>query len=203
MASDLRTQQTPKTGSSTKVVLAERVYMAPSDVILAYTAPTAKLGNAAPGGTWVDLGIVAGSKVDLTYTKEIAYIETGLEKVRRGSYLKGKTAQAVFTLEQYDMALFESLSGLTRTQVQNNAGNAVIGGLIHIGQDSIVNRSLLFIGTGVIDGKEYHHYSAKGGLSFTFEMQEDSRVIKCTADLYSFVPTNESIGAYLSLYILD
>lgn len=102
------TKQPPLSGASTKVVLAERVYFAAADTV--YADPAARLDGADPVG-WNDLGIVENSRVNLTYTKDIRYVETGIEKVRRGAYSLGKTAETQFTLEQYDIEQMELLTG--------------------------------------------------------------------------------------------
>src|SRR5512139_1677632 len=108
MASNVWTQGSPVAGSSTKVVLAQRVFLAPADTT--YSDPTAALNGTSPASPWVDLGIVAGSKVTLTYNKETKYIETGLERVRRGAYISGKNANLQFSLEQFDIDVLEDIS---------------------------------------------------------------------------------------------
>ena len=197
MASNLYTTQTPRNDASTKVVLAERAYIAAADS--GYADPTAKLEGATPaisgGGSWDDLGVVQGSQIQLTYSKETKFIETGIEKVRRGSYVLSKTAQAAFTLEQFDMAVIELVSGLTKTTFSG-------GAKIHVGQDDVVNRAFLFVGVNKTDDKEYHTYCKKGGLTWQIEQADDARVMKVTADLYAFNPGSGG-DAYYTLFIVD
>ena len=193
MPSNKYTTQPPKSGASTKTVLAERAYV--HTVNTAYADPGAKLDGADPAG-WTDLGIVAGSKVQLNYTKEVKYVETGIEKVRRGSYVMGKSAQAVFTLEQYDVDIIEILTAQTATAVGG------IGGKLYIGQDDIVEKALLFVGTNKVDGKEHHIYCKKAGITWQTQEQDDARVIQVTADLYAFDPGN-GLDAFFVWYVLD
>jgi hypothetical protein len=188
------TQQPPKAGASTRTVLAERVYYANADTVFA--DPGAKLDGADPGG-WTDMGIVGGSRVTLTYTKEVKPVNTGIEQVRRGSYTMAKSANMAWTLEQYDIDTISTLSGLSITAV------GAIGGKLHLGQDDIVEKALLFAGTNKVDGKEFLHYSKKASLTWSIDQEDDARVLKVVADLYSFLPASETVEAYLTLYVLD
>jgi hypothetical protein len=194
MASNAYTKQTPKSGSTVKAVIAERCFV--HTAATAYVDPVAKLDGATPSG-WSDLGIVMGSKVALTYTKELRYVETGIERVRRASYLTQKTAQAQFTLDQYDIDVLELLTGLTADAV------GVIGNKIHIGQDDVVSKAILFVGTNVVDGKEYHTYCPSANLAWNLEDNDDAKVMRVTADLFAFVPSGETVEALYSLYVLD
>jgi hypothetical protein len=196
MASNKYTQQTPLAGSTVRAVIAERCYIAPNNT--AYADPGAKLDGADPAAPWADLGIVAGSKVALTYNKTTSYIETGIEKIRRGAYIMGKTAQAVFTLEQFDMGVLEQITGLTATAL-----GGAIGKKIHIGQEDLVEKSLLFVGTNKVDDKEYQTYCKSGAVTFNIEDSNDSRVLKVTADLFAFTPSGETKDAFFTMFILD
>lgn len=189
------TKQPPISGASTAAVMAERVYIAPADTV--YGAPGAKLAGADPGGAWVDLGIVKDSRVTLNYTKDIKYVETGIEKVRRGAYTLGKTAEASFMLEQYDIDSVALLTGLT---IQAVGG---IGGVLHIGQDDVVERALLFIGTNKLDGKEHHIYCKKGVVVFQVQQEDDRRLLAATASLYPFVSTGETDEGFYDWFVLD
>lgn len=197
MASDKWTQQTPLTGQTIKAVLAERVYCAPADTV--YADPSAKLAGADPASPWQDLGIVQNSKVQISYTKEVKLIKTGIDQIVRGAYLTGKTAQAVFTLEQFDSTVLQAVSGLTADVV----GSPSIGTKLHIGQEDIVYLSLLFTGTNKIDAMEFQTYSKKAAVSFAFEDSDDARVCKVTADLQAFTPANETVDALFTMYILE
>ena len=189
------TKQPPLAGSSTKVVLAERVYIADADTV--YADPAARLDGDDPAAPWEDLGIVMNSRVNLTYTKDIRYVETGIERVRRGAYSLGKTAEATFTLEQYDLGQLEQVTSLTRDNVGANSGK------LHIGQDDIVDKALLFVGVNKIDNKEHHIYCKKGTISFNVAQEDDFRVLQVTASLYPFVPAGETDEAYFTWYVLD
>jgi hypothetical protein len=194
MPSNKYTKQPPLAGASTKVVLAERVYIAAADT--AYTDPVARLDGGDPAG-FSDLGIIANSRVNLSYTKDIRYVETGIEKVRRGSYSLGKTAEVTFTLEQYDIEQIELITGLTADAV------GAIGEKLHIGQDDIIERALVFVGVNKVDNKEHHIYCKKGTMSFALAQEDDFRVINVTASLYSFVPSGETEEAFYTWYVLD
>jgi hypothetical protein len=189
------TKQPPISGASTAAVMAERVYIAPADTV--YADPSARLDGADPGGVWIDLGVVKDSRVNLAYTKEIKYVETGIEKVRRGAYTLGKTAEASFMLEQYDIDTVSLLTGLTITTV------GAIGGKLHLGQDDIVNKALLFVGVNKFDGKEHHIYCKKGTLTFNVQQEDDRRLLNASVALYSFVPAGETLEAFYSWYVLD
>lgn len=195
MPSNKYTQQTPKAGSSIKVVLAQRVYLAP--VNTAYSDPSAKLDGADPAAPWVDLGIVEGSKVTMNYTKETNYVETGIEKIRRGAYITGKQCQMTFDLSQFDKAALESLTGLTADVVGS------IGSKIHLGQEDLVEGALLIIGTNKVDGKEHQYYCKKAALVFQVDEANDARIMKVTADLYAFTPAGETVDAFVTMYVLD
>jgi hypothetical protein len=194
MASNKWTQQTPLAGSSIRTVLAERVYFAAADTVFA--DPTAKLDGGTPAG-FTDMGIVAGSKVTLVYTKEVKAVNTGMEQVRRGSYTMAKSAKCSFTLEQYDIDTVAMLTGLTVTAV------GAIGGKIQLGQDDIVEKALVFVGTKKVDGKEFYHYSKKASLAWSIDEADDSRVIKVEADLYLFLGTGETVEGFISMIVLD
>jgi hypothetical protein len=194
MASNKYTQQPPISGASIRSVIAERCYVAA--VNTAYADPGAKLDGADPAG-WTDLGIVANSKVQMTYNKDIKYIETGIDKVTRGAYTMGKTAEAQFTLEQFDLDTLELITGLTADAVGG------IGGKLHIGQDDIIEKALLFVGTNKVDGKEYHTYCKKASLVYSFQDQDDARVLQVTARLYAFTPSGETVDAFFTMYVLD
>ena len=189
------TKQPPVAGSSTKVVLAERVYMAPADTV--YADPVARLDGADPAAPWVDMGIVGNSRVNLTYSKDVRYVETGIEKVRRGAYMLGKTAECTFVLEQYDIPQVESLTGLTATAV------GAIGNKLQIGQDDINDMALLFIGVNKVDGKEHHIYCKKGTVSFQIQQEDDFRVFNVSASLYPFIASGETEEGYYTWIVLD
>lgn len=176
-------------------MLAQRVYIAPADQ--AYADPTAKLDGADPAAPWVDLGIVEGSKVNLTYSKETNYIETGIEKIRRGAYITGKTAQMTFDLSQFDSGVLEEISGLTADAV------GAIGKKFHIGQEDLVQRALLVVGTNKIDGKEHQYYCKKGALTWSIEEADDARILRVVADLFAFTPGGETVDAFMTVFILD
>lgn len=195
MPSNKWTQGSPLSGASTRAVIAERVYIAP--VGTAYADPSAKLEGADPASPWADLGIVKDSKVTLTYTKDVKPVETGIEKVRRGSYTLGKKCMASFVLEQYDIDTFALVNGLSPTAV------GVIGSKMFIGQDDIVEKALLFLGTNKVDGKEFQHYTSKASLSWSIEESDDSRTIKVDADFYSFLPAGETVECFVTMYVLD
>jgi hypothetical protein len=194
MPSNKWTQQPALSGSSIRTVLAERVYYAAADTV--YADPVAKLEGADPAG-FSDLGIIGGSKVTLTYTKEVKGVMTGMEQVRRGSYSMAKACKATFTLEQYDLDTIAIVSGLTPGTV------GAIGGKLHLGQDDVVEKALLFVGTNKVDGKEFHHYSKKCSINWSIDQEDDSRVMKVEADMYAFTPASETVDAYLTMYVLD
>lgn len=194
MASNKWTQGTPLSGASTRAVLAERVYYAAANT--AYADPTAKLNGADPAG-WSDMGIVKDSKVTLTYTKEVKPVETGIEKVLRGAYVLSKKCMATWDLEQYDIDTIAILSGLSITAV------GVIGGKLTLGQDDLVEKSLLFLGTNKVDGKEFHHYTKKATLEFAVGEDGDSRTLKATAQFYSFLPSGDSVEGFVTIFVLD
>lgn len=195
MPSNKWTQQTPISGASTRTVLAERVYFAPANTV--YADPSAKLNGADPGAPWVDLGVVKDSKVSLSYTKEVKPVETGIEKVRRGSYSMAKKCSAQFTLEQFDVDTISLLSGLSITAV------GAIGGKLNLGQDDVVEKALLFLGTNKVDGKEFQHYSKRAVISWETAEDGDARVIKVTADFYSFLAAGETVEGFVTVYVLD
>ena len=195
MPSNKYTKQPPISGSSTKVVLAERVYIAPADTV--YADPSARLDGADPGGAWIDLGVVMNSRVNLTYTKDIRYVETGIERVRRGAYSLGKTAECTFTLEQFDIGAMEQVTDLTAGVV------GAIGEKLHIGQDDIVDKALLFIGVNKVDDKEHHVYCKKGTIAFNIAQEDDFRVLQVTSSLYPFVPAGETEEAFYTWYVLE
>src|ERR1044072_7051114 len=177
------TKQPPVSGASTAAVMAERVYIAAADT--AYAAPAARLDGTDPVG-WTDLGVVKDSRVNMSYTKEIRYVETGIERVRRGSYSGSKNAETNFMLEQYDLDTISLLTGLSIDAVGG------IGGGLHIGQDDVVEKALLFIGINKVDGKEHDIYCKKGTLAFQIQQEDDRRIVSATASLYPFVPSGET-----------
>lgn len=189
------TKQTPISGQTVRAVLAERVYIAPADT--AYADPAARLEGADPSAPWVDLGVVGGSRVNLTYTKDIRYVETGIERVRRGAYSLQKTAECAFMLEQYDLTIVERLTGLSQDVVGANSGK------LHIGQDDIIERALLFVGTNKTDNKEHHIYCKKGTIAYNVGQEDDARVLNVTASLYPFVPSGETEEAFFTWYVLE
>jgi hypothetical protein len=195
------TQQTPIAGESIRAVLADRVYVTTSGTD--YADPAAKLeGDSEPAGSpaWVDLGVVANSKATLTYNKEVKYVETGIDKVRRATYLTGKNAQLAFTLEQYDMVVIQAISGLTEIAV------GAVGSKIFIGQEDIIEKAVLIVSTNKIDNKEHHLFSKKAYLTFQVGETDDYRVMNVTAELTPFLPTTspvQTIEALFVLYILD
>lgn len=195
MPSNKWTQGSPLTTASTRTVLAERAYAATSAT--AYADPSAKLAGTDPAAAWKDLGIVKDSKVSLNYTKDVKPVETGIEKVRRGSYTLQKKCMATWTLEQYDMATLALVNGLTATAVGS------IGKKMYVGQDDIVEKALLFLGTNKVDSKEFQTYVSKAALNWSIEDADDSRVIKVEADFYSFLPGGETVEAFFTMYVLD
>lgn len=189
------TKQPPLADASTAVVLAERVYIAPMDT--AYADPAARLDGADPSAPWSDLGIVRDSRVNLTYSKDIRYVETGIEKVRRGAYSLGKTAEVTFTLEQYDIEVLEKLTGLTAAAV------GAIGEKLHLGQEDIVEGALLFVGANKVDGKEHHMSTQKGVITFAIGQEDDRRVLNVTANLYPFEPSVGAEECFFKWCVLD
>jgi hypothetical protein len=195
MPSNKYTKQTPVSGSSTKTVLAERVYIAPADT--AYADPAARLAGSDPAAPWADLGVVMNSRVNLAYTKDIRYVETGIERVRRGAYSLGKTAECTFTLEQYDLSIMELLTGLTQDLVGTASGK------IHLGQDDVIERALLFVGTNKVDNKEHHIYCKKASVTFALAQEDDARVIQVTAALYPFIASGETEEGFMTWFVLE
>lgn len=189
------TQGTPLAGATTRAVLAERAYIAPSNT--AYADPGAKLDGADPAAPWADMGLVKDSKVSLSYTKEVKAVETGIEKVRRGSYTLSKKCSASFSLEQFDLDTLALTSGLSSIAVGG------IGGKIHLGQDDVIEKALLFLGTNKVDGKEYHHYTKKASISYSIVDDAEARNLKVDADFYSFLPSGETVEAFVTVYVLD
>jgi hypothetical protein len=191
--SNRNTQQPPITGNSIKLILAERCYAAPTGQTYDHSVPS-KLSDNLPASPWVDLGIVEGSKVTITYNKDVAYVETGIDKIRRGSYLRGKNAQAKFQLTQVDHTVYGAL-GLNV--------DAVSGGYqVIVGQEDVVEKALLFVGTNKLDGKEHQTYSDDAAVSFGYAEAEDARLIDVTAELFAFTPYGESVDALYVLWIL-
>jgi hypothetical protein len=195
MPSNKWTQGTPLSGATTRAVLAERVYYAASNT--AYSNPAAKLDGADPAG-WSDLGIVGGSRVTLTYTKEVKPVMTGIEQVRRGSYTMARSCKCSFTLEQYDLDTMAIIGGLS---ISSYTG----GGRVEIGSDDIVEKALLFTGTNKVDGKEYHHHCGKASLAWNIDQEDDARVLKVDADLYLFNvgASGGSVEAFVTMHVLD
>lgn len=197
VVSNKYTQQTPKASNSTKLLLAQRVYIAPENTD--YTDPTAKLsGTSEPASPWVDLGIVEGSKATITYNKDIAYIETGVDRIRRGAYLRGKNASVKFQLTQFDMDVVAAVTGLTPKVV----GSPAIGKKIMIGQEDVVVKSLLLVGSNKLDGKEHHTFMKNAAVSMGFAEVEDYTVLDMTAEMAAFTPNGETVDALYVLYIL-
>ena len=194
MPSNKYTQGTPLSGASIRAVIAERVYFHTSGTV--YADPVAKLAGADPAG-WSDMGIVKDSKVNLTYTKEVKPVETGIEKVLRGSYVMAKKCTAAWDLEQYDVDTIAMLTGLPVVAV------GAIGGKLTLGQDDLVEKALLFVGTNKVDGKEFQHYAKKASLEFSIGEDGDSRVLKVTSNLYSFLPAGDSVEGFVTFYALD
>lgn len=144
----------------------------------------------------MDLGVVKDSKISLVYTKTVKDVSTGIEKVRRGSYTTDKKCTASFTLEQYDLPQIENLSGLSGEAVGS------IGSKIQLGQDDLVERALLFIGTNKVDGKEVQHYSKKASVNWSVVESAEIRELKVDCDFYSFLAAGETVESYVTMYIL-
>jgi hypothetical protein len=176
------TKQTPLSGSSVKAVMAERVYIAPADTV--YADPSARLDGDDPGAPWEDLGVVMNSRVNLSYTKDIRYA-------------LGKTAECSFTLEQYDIAAMEAVTGLAAGAV------GAIGSKVQIGQDDIVEGAFLFVGVNKIDGKEHHIYTKKGVISYNIAQEDDFRVLQCSISLYPFIAAGETDEGFYTWIVLD
>jgi hypothetical protein len=189
------TKQPPIAGASVAAVMAERVYIAAATTV--YAAPGARLDGADPAAPWTDLGIVKDSRVNLSYTKEVKYVETGIEKVRRGAYTLAKTAEVTFMLEQFDVDTVALVTGLSITAVGG------IGGVLHIGQEDVVEKGLLFVGTNKVDGKEHHIWCKKGSLSFQIQQEDDRRVLSVTGSLYPFLSGSETIEGFYDWFVLD
>lgn len=193
MASNKYTQGTPIAGQMTRLVLAERAYIKtyPDTSSVYYNGSgEAKLSGSDPAG-FTDLGIVAGSKVTLAYTKETRYVETGIERIRRGAYITQKTAQATFSLEQFDVTVLEAISAQT--------GTAKTGGkMLKFGSDDVIEKALVFVGTNKVDGHEVHTYCSWAALTFQFQEADDARVIAVTADLFA-----DANGNFMHMYIFD
>ena len=143
------------------------------------------------------MGIVKDSRVDLTYNKEVKPIETGIEKILRGSFTMAKSCMASWTLEQYDIDTMSILSGLSITAV------GAIGGKLNLGTDDIVEKALLFTGTNKVDGKEHQMYSKRASIAWSIETSDDSRVIKVDARMYSFLASGETVEGFVTVYVLD
>lgn len=202
MPSNKWTQGSPLSGATTRAVLAERCYIADADT--SYSDPTDKYAGGDPS-SWDDLGIIKDSQVQLAYTKEIKPVETGIEKVLRGTYSMSKKCTATFTLEQFDLATLALVTDLSVQDVKKTVltVETTIGGKMHIGQDDVVEKALLFLGTNKVDGKEYQHYCKKASLTYNIEQADDSRVLKVDAMFYAFLPAGESVEAFFTLYVID
>ena len=72
----------------------------------------------------------------------------GLGEVLRAVYLKGKAATVKFTLEQSDKDVVGLGSGLTPVAV------GAVGHKIYVGQEGVIERAIVFVGTNKLDGKE-------------------------------------------------
>lgn len=200
MPSNKYTRQDPLSATTVRQVLAERVYVGKANP-QAYSDPTARTDGTDSGilSNWNDLGIVMNSAVQLSYNKETKYIETGIEKVRRGVYITGKTAQAQFTLEQFDWNVLQYVSGITAGTFTHNT--SITGHKMNFGADDVVTCSLLFIGTNKYDGMEIHTWCKSTVVNYSFVQNDDSRQLQVTADLLPFDDSGTS--TFFKIYFMN
>jgi hypothetical protein len=194
IASDIRTMGDPLTGSSTKLIPATRVYIKTA-ITTPFTEPASGRITATTGPAgWTDLGGILNSKVMITYNKDLKEIRTGLDQILRVSYVSNKTATASFALENYDVAALAAITGQTALLVYSGTPSAYVGQKLFIGKEDVVSKAIMFLCTNKIDNKEHRFFNPSADLSFTFEEDGDSVVIRVTASLNGFVPADDTSG---------
>lgn len=168
--------ESPYVGTEGKVILANRVYVAPANT----AAPGAAVGTAlgtAPAG-WSDLGSVQDSKVVLDKADpDIIEIETGLFQILRNEVAKkdGITT-AKCTIVEYEPAVWSTITG-----------DVVIGGnSIFIGGRPITQYALLLVGQNPATGTEFQHWNPKSNMAFKITDNAEFVVIDLTFKLLKF-----------------
>lgn len=164
-----------------KLIPAPRVFMKvavdPQPVVIPAVKSNGVVANLSG---WTDLGIVDGM-AKLGYNKKTKEIKTGIDNVLRAAYVNDKTATLEFNLSQVDDTVLQAISGLTASLITSGSVYA-----FHMGQEDLVQMSLLLVVQSKLDGKELQFYNPNVYMNFEFVEASDMMQLKCTALLPFF-----------------
>jgi hypothetical protein len=180
------------------LIPASRVFIKASDLdsaapIHLYSDFSFKTRGQTPAG-WKDLGIM-DAPGKLTYTKDIAKVQTGIDKVTRKTYAKSKEATLDFSLWQTDDYILSALG------FQGSVTTAGSSMTFLIGQEDVFQCALLCVYCNKLDGKELHVYHPNASLSVSFDSSNDKLLTKVSVDLTAFTPEGGTTDALYSLNV--
>jgi hypothetical protein len=182
---------TGNTGAQVLAVIpAARVFLKAPDSITAapvstYAAYSFKTLGVTPSG-WSDAGIM-DAPAKLMYNKNIAKVQTGLDKVTRKTYSASKDATLEFSLWQLDDYLLTQLGFSGSVATAGSAMNFMIG------KEDVLQTALLCVYVNKLDGKEFHLYHPSASLNCQFDYAGDKLVVKATADLTAFTGAGDTV----------
>lgn len=150
---------------------------APVNIMAAYANKT---NGTVPSG-WTDGGIMDGvGKV--VYTKKIAQIMLGIDKVVAATYVQERSAQITFDLAQLDDQVLQMLGFISSVITPGSSIN------FQLGQEDVVAKAVLFVYASKLDSKEIQWYHPSGQISADVKNVSDYLVASCTCDLIAFTP---------------
>lgn len=183
---------------SIKVIPACRVFIKTADITTAapvntYAAYSFKTLGLTPTG-WTDLGITNGMG-KVTYTKNVAKVTTGMDKVVRKTYVSEKSAVCEFDLSQLD--------DYVMTQLGFNSSVITAGSTVNfqLGQEDVVERALLLVYANKLDGKEIHWYHPAAQMVVNPLETNGELALHVSADLIAFTALGAAVDSLVSCTI--
>lgn len=175
-----------------------RVFLkAPDSTTAAPVNTMAAFANKTLGATpasWTDTGIMMASG-QITYTKTLKSIMTGIDKIERQTYVESRTAKIDFELSQLDDTVMVALGFINSVITAGSTVN------FQLGQEDVINKALLMVYDNKLDGKEIQWYHPSAQLSATLANNGGQTTVKVEARLIAFQPAGYTLSSLISATI--
>jgi hypothetical protein len=163
---------------------------APVNAMALYSMKT----NGAVPASWTDTGIMTATG-QITYTKTLKSVMTGIDKIERQTYVESRTAKIDFELSQLDDTVMVALGFINSVITAGSTVN------FQLGQEDVINKALLMVYANKSDGKEIQWYHPSSQLSATLANNGGATTVKVEARLIAFQPLGYTLSSLISATI--
>jgi hypothetical protein len=160
---------------------------APVNTMAAYGMKT----NGTVPASWTDTGIMTATG-QVTYTKTLKSVMTGIDKIERLTYVESRTAKIDFELSQLDDTVLAQLGFINSVITAASTVN------FQLGQEDVINKALLMVYANKADGKEIQWYHPSAQLSATLANNAGQTTVKVEARLIAFQPLGYTLSSLIS-----